>query len=177
MNESTVPSASELQKLWEMIKDIRFGMLVTRHGNGHLHARPMTTQNRSLDEPALWFFASRSTDPAAESASEPQVNVSYAAPDKDRYVSVTGSVRLVEDLEKKKALWSTPAQAWFPGGPEDPDVALLEVRIEHAEYWDVKDSKPVQLLRMATAAMSGRQPRMDADYGQVGGGAERPPGG
>lgn len=32
-------------KLWDMIKDIKFGMFTARHGNGHLHSRPMTTQN------------------------------------------------------------------------------------------------------------------------------------
>lgn len=163
---ATTPSP-ELHKLWEMIKDIRFGMLTTLHANGHLHSRPMTTQNRSMDEPVLWFFTSRSTEPAADAANDARVNVSYAAPDKDRYVSVTGTVRFVEDPQLKKTLWSTPAEAWFPNGPDDPDVALLEVRIVHAEYWDVKDSKPVQLFRMAQAALTGRRPELNSDHGQV----------
>ena len=44
-------------QLWDLIKDIKFAMFTTRHGNGHLHARPMTTQNRSLEaDDSLWFF-------------------------------------------------------------------------------------------------------------------------
>jgi len=39
-------------KLWTMIKDIRFAMFTTRHTNGHLHARPMTTQNEALEADA-----------------------------------------------------------------------------------------------------------------------------
>ena len=47
-------------KLWGLIKDIRFAMFTTRHSNGHLHSRPMTTQNSHLDEDRnLWFFMSR----------------------------------------------------------------------------------------------------------------------
>ena len=51
--------------LWDMIKDIKFAMFTTRHPqNGHLHSRPMTTQNSSIDEDRnLWFFMSRKGDP------------------------------------------------------------------------------------------------------------------
>ena len=30
---------AERDRLWKMIKDIKFAMFTTRHGNGHLHAR------------------------------------------------------------------------------------------------------------------------------------------
>jgi hypothetical protein len=36
---------------------------------------------------------------------------------------------------------------------------LLAVRIVEAEYWDVDDSKMVQLLKMAKAAMTGETPK------------------
>src|SRR4051812_47535661 len=38
------------QHLWEMIKDIRFGMLTHRHPDGGLHSHPLTTQNKELGE-------------------------------------------------------------------------------------------------------------------------------
>ena len=54
------------RKLWDLIKDIRFAMFSTRHGDGHLHSRPMTTQNSRLDEDAnLWFFMARASDAVA----------------------------------------------------------------------------------------------------------------
>lgn len=167
MDTDTLPSEPELDKLWELIKSIRFGMLTTRHANGHLHARPMTTQNRALDTPQLHFFASRSTEPVIDADAQPQVNVSYADPGQDRYVSVSGRARIVDDPQQKQRLWNTAAEAWFPYGPQDPDVALLEVEIEHAEYWDVKSSKPVQLYRMARAVLTGTTPELDADYGEI----------
>jgi general stress protein 26 len=155
MNTPTDPKAH----LWSLIKDIRFGMLTTRHGNGHLHSRPMTTQNKGLDEDAtLWFFTSRQAEAVADLAVDPSVGMTYADPGADSYVAISGKACVVEDAAKKEALWSPMAKAWFPGGVEDPDLALLRLDITHADYWDVKESKMVQLWRMATAAATGKPP-------------------
>ena len=154
--------------LWDLIKDTRFAMFTTRHGNGHLHSRPMTTQNSKVDEDdSLWFFMSRKGEPVADLATDPTVNVSYANPGKDSYVSVSGSAQVVEDAAKKQQLWSKLSAAWFPGGVTDPDLALVQVRITHANYWDVKESKIVQLWEMARAAMTGKPPTELGQHGEV----------
>ncbi len=75
--------------------------------------------------------------------------MSYADPGEDSYVSLSGQARFLDDAAQKQALWSPLAKAWFPGGPTDPDQALLAVRIRHAENWDVQESKMVQLFKMA----------------------------
>ena len=161
------PSDSRRQ-LWDLIKDTRFAMFTTRHGNGHLHSRPMTTQNSKVDEDdSLWFFMSKKGEPVADLATDPTVNVSYANPGADSYVSVSGTARVVEDAAKKQQLWSKMTQAWFPGGPTDPDLALVQVRITHANYWDVKESKVVQLWEMARAAMTGKPPTDLGEHGEV----------
>jgi general stress protein 26 len=148
------------ERLWEMIKDIRFSMFTTRHPNGHLHARPMTTQNREMDENAsLWFFMARDSDPAKDLMADPVVNVSYADPSSDRYVSVSGHAALYEDMGLKEKLWTKMAQAWFPNGYTDPNLALVQVKILHANFWDVKESKVVQLFHMAKAAVTGNPPK------------------
>ena len=146
-------------QLWGLIKGIRFAMFTTRHDNGHLHSRPMTTQNSELDADSnLWFFMSRRGEPVADPQVDPTVNVVYADPGDDSYVSVSGSARVVEDLAKKQQLWSKPAEAWFPGGAADPDLALVQVKISHANYWDVQESKIVQLYHMARAVFTGKAP-------------------
>ncbi len=161
MTETThTPSPDEAHaKLWELIKDIRFAMFTTRHTNGHLHSRPMTTQNRGSDkDSSLWFFMSRANGPVDDVSHDPTVNVVYADPGKDSYVSVSGTAEVVEDAAIKEKLWSKMNDAWFPQGPTDPDVALVEVKIVHANYWNVDDSKIVQLFKMATATVTGKAP-------------------
>jgi general stress protein 26 len=159
---------AERDKLWKMIKDIKFAMFTTRHGNGHLHARPMTTQNKTLDEDdTLWFFMSRRGDPVDDLEHEPMVCAVYANPSSDTYVSVSGSAAVVADESRKRQLWSKLAEAWFPGGPTDPDLALVQVKIVHANYWDVKESKLVQLYAMAKAAVTGKPPTQLGRQGEV----------
>lgn len=155
-------------RLWDMIKDIRFAMFTARHAGGHLHSRPMTTQNKDLDtDTSLWFFMSKGSDPVLDIAGNPEVNISYADVGADSYVSVSGCAAVVEDLAKKQQLWSKMAEAWFPGGPDDPDLALVEVRISHAAYWDVKESKLVQLYKMARAAVTGERPEGMGEHAEV----------
>jgi len=150
---------STQQTLWALIKDIKFGMLTHRHANGELHSHPLTTQNASSDEDAsLYFFISYKSEMAQRLPLDGHVNVSYAHPGDDRYVSVSGHAVIEEDQAKKDALWSPMAKAWFPGGVTDPDLALLVVTIGHAEYWDVKESKMMQLAKMAKAAITGKPP-------------------
>ena len=154
--------------LWTLIKDIKFGMLTHRHSDGELHSTPLTTQNKADDEgTALYFFISRQSDMAACVAKDANVNVAYAHPGDDRYVSVAGHASIVEDQAKKDYLFTSFAKAWFPGGATDPDMALLQINIGHAEYWDVKESKMVQLAKMATAAITGKPPEKMGDHKEM----------
>lgn len=156
------------ERLWSLIKDIRFAMFTTHDANGHLHARPMTTQNSRLDEDrSLWFFMSRRSETVAEFLADPNVNVAYADTDRDAYVSVSGKARVVEDRVRAQQLWTKMTEAWFPGGIDDPDLALVRVDVVHADYWDVKANKLTQLYRMAKAAMTGEPPKDMGEHGQV----------
>jgi general stress protein 26 len=154
--------------LWNLIKDTRFCMLAHRHTDGTLHSHPLTTQNKSLGEDGcLYFFVSKSSEVGQRLQQDGNVNLSYANVDKDSWVSVTGTARILEDMEKKRELFNPIAKAWFPGGAEDPDMELVEVRIGEAEYWDVKDNKLLQLLKMGTSAITGKPPRNMSDHAEV----------
>ena len=156
------------QKLWELIKDTRFGMLTHRHHDGLLHSHPLTTQNKSVDEQAtLYFFVPADGDIARHVAEDGVVNVSYANTSSDSYVSVAGRASMLDDLAKKQELFNPMAKAWFPNGPTDPNTGLLAVHIEEAEYWDVDDSKMVQLLKMAKAALTGDVPKNLGEHKKV----------
>jgi general stress protein 26 len=162
------PQENDQAKLWELIGDIRLAMLTTRHSNGHLHARPLTTQNTQDDKDArLWFFVSRSGDSIQDLSFDTNVNVAYAHPGKDSYVSVSGTASIVEDAAKKRALWSSMNEAWFPAGVDDPDLALLRIDITHAHYWDIRESKIVQALKMTMAAATGHGAPDLGEQGEV----------
>jgi general stress protein 26 len=156
-------------KLYDLIKDVKFAMFTThKPQGGHLHSRPMTTKNEAIDEEdALWFFMSRAGAPVSEFQGDDQVNVSYSNPDAGSYVSVSGVAHVVDDETKKRALWKDADAAWFSGGVEDPDLALVRVDIEHADYWDVSTNKVVRLYEMAKAALGGQAMRPATEHARV----------
>jgi general stress protein 26 len=80
---------------------------------------------------------------------------------------VSGAARVVEDPVKKKELWSAAAKAWFPGGVDDPDLALVAVLVAEADYWDVKANKAVQIFKLAKAAVTGKAPTDLAEHRRV----------
>ena len=157
----------DLQTLWDLIKEQRFCMLSHRHADGTLHSHPLTTQNKTLDaDGCIYFFVSRKTEVGQRLQQDGNVNLAYANPGKDTWVSVTGTARVLEDMAKKKELFNPIAKAWFPGGAEDPDMELVEVRIDEAEYWNIKENKLLQLLKMGKAAATGTRPQM-GEHGEV----------
>lgn len=142
-----MPEQKDLEKLNEMIKDIRIAMLTTHDQEGFLRSRPMVTQQAPFDG-ILWFFTRASGETSAEIRNNQKVNLSYADHDKSIYVSLAGEAEIVRDSQKARTLWNTFVQAWFPNGPEDPDLALLKVTVQQAEYWDSPSSKMVTMPAM-----------------------------
>ena len=144
-----------VKKLGEMIEGIDFAMLTTAEEDGTLRSRPMSTQQVEFNGD-LWFFTRASSPKVEEVERERHVNVSYARPDAQRYISVSGKARLVRDPEKIKELWSPALKAWFPKGLDDPDLALLKVSVEGAEYWDSPSSTVMHLVGFVKALATGQ---------------------
>ncbi len=146
---------ASLDRLKELTRGIRFAMLTTVGDDGSLHSRPMFTQEIDADGD-LWFFTHADSHKVEEIEHERHVNVSYADPDKNRWVSVAGRARLVTDKQKMAELWSPTLKAWFPRGIDDPNILLLKVHVESAQFWDHPQGRMVQLLGLARAIVTGK---------------------
>ncbi len=156
--QTPAKTSDKVRKLAELIKDVQFAMLTTVCPDGSLRSRPMATQQVDFDGD-LWFFTRASAPKASELEQHAQVNVSYANPDDQRYVSVSGRAEIVRDREKAASLWNPVYRAWFPDGLDDPDLALIRVDVETAEYWDPPSGAMVQLYGYVKAAMTGQPPK------------------
>lgn len=144
-----------IEKLSELIKDVNIAMLTTMDG-GVLRSRPMQTQEFEFDGD-LWFFIGKNTHKADEIERDNRVNVSYAAPSDNTYVSVSGAASIVEDKAKIEELWNPILKAWFPEGLDDPNLCLLKVSVEQAEYWDATSSTIIQIVGFVKALVTGQQ--------------------
>ena len=59
------------------------------------------------------------------------------------------------------------ARGWFPKGTEDPELALIRVTIEDAEYWDAPNGKMVVLFAYAKAVLTGEKPGNIGEHARV----------
>jgi general stress protein 26 len=159
-------AVDERAHLWELVKDLRFGMLTTLDADGSLSSRPMTTQQTAFDG-TLFYFAPDDGPLADAIAANAIVNVTYADPGAMRFVSVSGVAELVKDVAEKRRLWSPMVEAWFPSGPDDPHVALIRVDVQQAEYWEAASSRMVQLFAMAKALVTRRPPTDLGEHHEV----------
>ncbi len=140
-----------MEKLTELVKDIRIAMLTTVDEDGLLHSRPMGTQDIQGD--ALWFFLKDDSRKAKEVVRDSRVNVSYV--DSNTWVSVSGVATITRDRSKIDEFWKEELKAWFPEGKAEPHLALMEVQIQEAEYWDVTSSSMVRLFGYLKAKLTG----------------------
>ncbi|BDH62845.1 general stress protein [Lysinibacillus sp. PLM2] len=128
---SNMMNQEEIETLRDLIKDIDIAMLTTATEEG-LVSRPMKTQEVEFDGD-LWFFTKKDTDKYDEILHDQHVNVAYVG---NSYVSVRGRAEIVEDLNKKKELWSKVYDKIMQTTYDDPNVVLIKVKVEAAEYWD-----------------------------------------
>jgi general stress protein 26 len=153
----------DTEKLQTMIQDIGVAMVVTQSADGSLHSRPMASPKHSFDGD-LWFFTADDSTKSEEISRHGNVNVAFSEPKNERYVSVSGRASLVRDPARARAMWNPLLKGWFPGGVDDPRLALLKVEVEHAEYWDAKASKMLVFFSLVKAAATGTAPRHLGDH-------------
>ncbi len=145
-------------KFWDMIEDIRVAMLTTETPNG-LESRPMSAY---VDKDAgdIWFITRIDSGKTDEIKDDAKVNLGFANSSSNKYVSVTGTARIVRDPAKQKELWNPFAEAWMPEGPEAPTTGLIHVTPEHATIWD-SPGKLAMLIKVAKANLTQTPPKDD----------------
>lgn len=127
-----MPKEAE-EHLYDLIKDFRAAMLVTRGLGGSVHARPMAVAQLTPDAEA-YFATSLDSPKVWEIEAEPRVAVTFQAD--ARFAVVEGKASIVTDKKKLAELWSDDWRPWFPRGKDDPTLCLLRVDAKTGEYWD-----------------------------------------
>jgi general stress protein 26 len=149
----------EREKFWDMLEEQHACMLVTHGPGGTLHARPMHAIVER-DRREILFFTALAGGKAREIATSDEVCLSFISHKKNDYVAVQGKAELTADRALIDKHWSTMVKAWFPEGKDDPNLGLIRVQVRAGEFWDSSSSDIVNMLRMMTAAGTGKRPDM-----------------
>ncbi|UZE49633.1 pyridoxamine 5'-phosphate oxidase family protein [Rhodopseudomonas sp. P2A-2r] len=147
-------TAADIDRTWELMKKIGFAMLVTHDGD-KLRARPMAA-HVDRDANTIYFLTDARRHKDEEIARNPNINLSFADASDQKYVSVTGTAEVSNDRAKIKELFSMPAKAWWDSA-EDPNIRVLKVTPDDAEFWDSPGSA-ISYVKMAAAAVTGTRP-------------------
>ena len=80
----------------------------------------------------LFFFIGKDNRVADGGAAMAQ----FVSKGHDYFACLAGNARVDNDRAMIDKLWSKQAEAWFPGGKNDPNLALLRFDIDDAELWE-----------------------------------------
>ena len=154
----SAPSPAErqerIEKLADLIDDIRVCMLTTVDTDGKPWSRPMAVQEVSFGGD-LWFFTRDDSEKIEHIERNRKVGVAFAHPGRQDYVTMAGTALVVKDKQKMEEMWSEPARTWFPDGPDSPHLRLIKVEVDRAEYWDSPSSRAVYALGYVKARLTG----------------------
>lgn len=156
-------TTADQKKITQLIKGIRVAMVTSSDRSGALVSRPMATQDVEFNGD-VWFIAERESSLAQQlGARSANVNVGYAG--SSSWVSLSGTGRVVDDVEKLREQWNLFTDAWMEGGPENPNNVLIHVEADSAQYWDAPGSKVTQLVNLAKAVTTGQ--RFEGDNNKI----------
>ena len=144
--------ASDRDRLVALMRDMRIAMFTTTTDDGTLQSVPMARQEV---EPSgeLWFITARDTRHVRDIGQRPHVGLTFSSD--AAWVSIHGTATVVDDEDKLKELWNTFAEAWLPGGPEDPNATLIRVEVDGGEYWDTPGGRVASMISFAKSKLTG----------------------
>lgn len=125
-------------------------MLTTRDASFGLRSRPMRIA-QITPSGHLWFISDVHSEKIEALTEHPHACASLQ--DSHRYVSISGTVRIVREREKLHELWRARDAAWFEKGIEDPALVALELVPICADLWDRSGARGLQLLFEQTRAI------------------------
>lgn len=115
--------------------------------------------------PDLLFLANTHSDKFSDLATNPECQVTFNDSTSVGWVSITGEATTTSNSDPRiKELWSRGVSAWFgdlgdgvhTGGPEDPRMALIEVKAKHVSYWKKTTGTLGFFKEVGEAALTGK---------------------
>ncbi|MFF5172030.1 pyridoxamine 5'-phosphate oxidase family protein [Micromonospora sp. NPDC000089] len=163
MSEEPTTTADDRNRVTELIRKARIGMLTTIGLDGRMVSRPMGLQEAEFDGD-LWFFAYADSAKVRQLRVNPEVNVAFSDQKHNAWVSISGTAQEGFDRARAEQLWNPILKAWFPDGLDTPGLTLIKVHASSAEYWDSPSSTVVNLFGFAKAAVTGTPPKAGENH-------------
>ena len=142
------------ERMNDIIDDFKTAMLVTA-GSGGLHSRPMSIACHDEATGMLYFATSELAGKTQELIEHPEVNVSLQS--MTQFVSLSGHATVINDRELIHKLYSEAWRVWFPDGPDQDDIRLIQFDPSQGEYWDLSGWQGLKFLWKAGKAFAQKE--------------------
>jgi general stress protein 26 len=150
--------AADLRKqLWKKMEDGPFVMIGLEGGG---HSEPLTVQLDKDQVDRLYFFIGRDNRMARGGHAMAQ----FVSKGQDFFACLAGTARVDDDPAMIDKLWSRQAEAWFPAGRNDPNLALLRFDIDDAELWEADMSMTGKVKMLVGSKIN---PSVDGRHARV----------
>jgi general stress protein 26 len=151
-----VPTPQELErKFWRALGSDRV-VMIGLEGLEHGHTRPMTAQVEG-DRSPLWFFTTKDNPMVKLLGQAQRATATFTAKGHDLFASLQGTLHPHDDRATIDRLWNRFVAAWYEGGKDDPNLALLRFDAAQAEIWENENS-----LMAGVKMLLGADPKKDA---------------
>ncbi len=138
-----------------LLAAFRTAVLTTRGADGHYHSRPMAMRQTVRGE-EIWFATSIGSKKVQDLEQEPRCALAFFDPaGGGDALSISGTGEVIRDRKLLHELWDASWRRWFPGGPDQKDVALLRVMPEHVERHDGATGRTEVLFTSAPRPRAG----------------------
>jgi general stress protein 26 len=148
--------SNQIDRIWEIAEKIGTCMLATRSADRIRSRRMHAILDR--DAGCLWLITDQRGAKDDEIKAARDVCLAFADTGSNTYLSMTGRAEVVHDAAKARELWNSEAQSWWPKGPTDPQIRVLRVVPDSAEYWDTRGNSITVALKLAAARLSRHPP-------------------
>ncbi len=120
----------ELKKhFWSKLADSPYMMVGLQDGQ---HSEPLTAQLDEDQVDTIFFFIGKDNRMAKGGPAMLQ----FVSKGHDFFACLAGTARIDNDFAMIDKLWNSQVEAWFPGGKQDPNLALLRIDVDDAELWE-----------------------------------------
>ena len=135
-----MPTPQELErKFWDALADDRT-MMLGLHAADEGHTRPMTALLDNSRPGSMWFFTVKDNAMLGQLTEGHRAVATFTAKDHDLFATIHGTLLVESDARMIDKLWNSHVAAWYEGGRNDPNIALLRLDPEQAEIWENANS-------------------------------------
>ncbi|KAL9580164.1 MAG: hypothetical protein Q9212_004655 [Teloschistes hypoglaucus] len=161
--DETTPKEEQFQELYKIIDGLKGSLLTTIRPDIGPVSRSMAVAKRV--GPDILYLANIHSQKFQDMEKDKTVQVTFQNSSNQDWVSISGTAVTTDNADPRiKQVYSKGVNAWFgdlgdgihTGMPEDPRMALIEVKANYITYWKTTSSMPGFIKEVAHASLTGQ---------------------